>query len=218
MNTTKNVFDVSPFLLLESSADSESCRNGGDAAQIKGGHVDGKCIINDYGGDDIESCSASSCETSCVTWTSRRPSGSGFDPEGTVTEERVLAAGEEEDEDGEGEVNSYIRCGRSQRENLAVDSGAVVSEMDKSRMFWEACLASWSVFLVLPKREIYLTSSCLAFVFVGFLSHQMRNMSNVFVSSFCLCWFLLLMCTYRNYIYSSSMSSVRIYIDFIIKL
>ncbi|EFH56594.1 hypothetical protein ARALYDRAFT_322437 [Arabidopsis lyrata subsp. lyrata] len=98
-----NVFDVSPFLLLEASADSEAGHDSVD---------DDKCVKDC---DIDESCSASSCETSC-----QRPIN----------------------DDGEGEVNSYIRCGRSQRENLAVDSGAVVSEMDQNRMFWEACLAS----------------------------------------------------------------------------
>ncbi|KAG7570878.1 hypothetical protein ISN45_Aa04g034140 [Arabidopsis thaliana x Arabidopsis arenosa] len=120
-----NVFDVSPFLLLEASADSEAGHDSVD---------DDKCV-KDY--DIDESCSASSCETSCVTRTSQRPIS---DLDDTVNEERD--AGEEDDDDGEGEVNSYVRCGRSQRENLAVDSGAVVSEMDQNRMFWEACLAS----------------------------------------------------------------------------
>lgn len=128
MNTTNNnVFDVSPFLLLEASADSEAGHDG----------FDDKCV-KDYDIDE-SSCSASSSET----WTiHQRPSRLGFDleVEDTVKEERD---DEEDDEDGsEGEVNSYIRCGRSQHENLAVDSGAVLSEMDQSRMFWEACLAS----------------------------------------------------------------------------
>lgn len=124
MNTTKSVlFDVSPFLLLEASADSEAGHDG----------LDDECF-NDYDGDDIdESCSASSYETSCVTWTRQRPNGLGFEAEDTVKEERE--AGVEEEDDGEGEVNSYRRC---QRENLAVE----MSEIDKSRMFWEACLAS----------------------------------------------------------------------------
>ncbi|CAH8353239.1 unnamed protein product [Eruca vesicaria subsp. sativa] len=140
MNTTKDVFDVSRFLLLESSADSDTYRNGGGANQIEGAH-DGErnANNNDYADhDDIdESCTANSYETSCVTaW---RPS---FDPEDTVKEEITLTGGEEEDEDGEGEVNSYIRYRRSQRENMTVDSSAVVSEMDKSQVFWEACLAS----------------------------------------------------------------------------
>lgn len=129
MNTTINVYDVSPFLLLEASADSEAGQNGVE---------DDECV-NDC--DIDESCSASSCETSYVTWTSQRPSRLGFELEDKVDEERD-AGEEEEDDDGEGEVNSYIRCGRNQRDNLAVDSGAVVSEMDQSRMFWEACLAS----------------------------------------------------------------------------
>lgn len=130
MNTTNNVFDVSPFLLLEASADSEAGHDGFD-------DDDDKCV-KDYDIDE-SSCSASSSET----WTiHQRPSRLGFDleVEDTVKEERD---DEEDDDDGsEGEVNSYIRCGRSQHENLAVDSGAVLSEMDQSRMFWEACLAS----------------------------------------------------------------------------
>lgn len=126
MNITKSVFDVSPFLLLEASADSEAGHDG----------VDDDQRLNDYDGDDDidESCSASSYETSCVTWTSH---GLGFELEAdTVEEERDVAGEEEEDDSGEGEVNSYRRS--CQRENLAVE----MSEMDKSRMFWEACLAS----------------------------------------------------------------------------
>ncbi|KAG2331970.1 hypothetical protein Bca4012_018447 [Brassica carinata] len=139
MNTTKEVLDVSPFLLLESSADSDTYRQGGGADEIEGAQ-DGEHNVNnnDYADrDDIdESCTANSYETSSVT--TRRPS---FDQEDKVKEEIILTAGEEEDEDGE--VNSYIiRYRTSQRENLTVDSSAVVSEMDKSRMFWEACLAS----------------------------------------------------------------------------
>lgn len=128
MNTTNNVFDVSPFLLLEASADSEAGHDSVD---------DDKCV-KDY---DLghESSSASSCETSCV---SQRTSLLGFDLQDDTVNHEERDAGDEEDEDGEGEVNSYIRCGRSQRENLAVDSAAVVSEMDQNRMFWEACLAS----------------------------------------------------------------------------
>ncbi|XP_010507828.1 PREDICTED: uncharacterized protein LOC104784498 [Camelina sativa] len=125
--TTKNVLDVSAFLLLEASADSEAGHDGVD---------DDKCVKDIDDDDDDESCSAScSCETSCVTWTSHTPNRRLED---TVKKERD-AAEEEEEDDGEGEVNSYIRsCGRSQGENLAV----VISEMDQSRMFWEACLAS----------------------------------------------------------------------------
>ncbi|KAJ0239969.1 Myelin transcription factor-like protein [Hirschfeldia incana] len=137
MNTTKEVFDVSPFLLLESSADSDTYHGGDD--QIEGA-PDGEPNVNnnDYADrDDIdESCTANSYKTSSMTtW---RPS---FDPEDTVKEEIILTGGEEEDEDGE--VNSYIiRYRTSQHENTTVDSSPVLTEMDKSRMFWEACLAS----------------------------------------------------------------------------
>ncbi|XP_010438534.1 PREDICTED: uncharacterized protein LOC104783385 [Camelina sativa] len=132
--TTKNVLDVSAFLLLEASADSEAGHGGVD---------DDKCVKDID--DDDESCSAScSCEMSCITWTSHTPDRQlEFAVEDTVKEETDAAEEEEEEEeeeeDGEGEVNSYIRsCGRSQRENLAV----AISEMDQNRMFWEACLAS----------------------------------------------------------------------------
>lgn len=147
MNTTK--FDVSPYLLLEASADSD----GGGTVQIVGALDGGESIVNDYYTDgDDKSCSASLYETSCVTATSQRQS---FDlEEDTVKEERIFTTAEEEDEDGEGEVNSYRRCGKSQFVKLSVDSSEVMSEMDKSRMFWEACLASWSVYLsCLAKNE-----------------------------------------------------------------
>ena len=144
MSTTK--FDVSPYLLLEASADSD----GGGTVQIVGALDGGESIVNDYYTDgDDKSCSASLYETSCVTATSQRHS---FDlEEDTVKEERIFTTTEEEDEDGEGEVNSYRRCGKSQ---FVDSSEVVISEMDKSRMFWEACLASWSVYLsCLAKNE-----------------------------------------------------------------
>ncbi|KAF8089706.1 hypothetical protein N665_0498s0008 [Sinapis alba] len=132
MNTTK--FDVSPFLLLEVSADSD----GGCTFQVDG--------VESIDGDD-ESCSASlyepsSCKSTAI---SQRQS---FDPEEdrVKLEERIFTSVEEEDEDdGEGEVNSYGRCGISQFVKLSVDSTELVvisTEMDESRMFWEACLAS----------------------------------------------------------------------------
>lgn len=46
-----------------------------------------------------------------------------------VKEERIFIIIEEEDEDGEGEVNSYRRCGKSQFVDF---SEVVISEMDKS--------------------------------------------------------------------------------------
>ncbi|KAL0739846.1 hypothetical protein Bca4012_081359 [Brassica carinata] len=132
MSTTK--FDVSPFMLLEASADSD----GGGTGQIDGALDGSESIVNYYadGGDD-KSCSASLYETSsCVTATSQRQ----IDPEeDAVNKEIIFTAVEEDDEDGEGVVNSYRKCGFV---NVSVDSIEVVSEMDKSRMFWEACLAS----------------------------------------------------------------------------
>ncbi|EOA29235.1 hypothetical protein CARUB_v10025507mg [Capsella rubella] len=139
--STKNVFDVSPFLLLEASADSEAVPDDAVQWPPKDYNIDGDQSSN--------RSEASSCETSCVTWASQRPCRLEFDLfllQDTVKEE--IDSGDEEvddddDDDGdEGEVNSYIR---GQRENPALVSGSVavvISEMDQSRMFWEACLAS----------------------------------------------------------------------------
>ncbi|CAN6836701.1 unnamed protein product [Brassica oleracea var. botrytis] len=141
MNTTK--FDVSPYLLLEASADSD----GGGTVQIVGALDGGESIVNDYYTDgDDKSCSASLYETSCVTATRQ-----SFDlEEDTVKEERIFTTAEEEDEDGEGEVNSYRRCGKSQFVKLSVDSmrwtkvecsGKLVSLLDQS------------IYLVSPKMR-----------------------------------------------------------------
>ncbi|CAN8285731.1 unnamed protein product [Cochlearia groenlandica] len=156
MNTnTKKVYDVSPFLLLEASADSETYQDGGfTAAQILGGgEDDNACTINGDYDDDIESCSACCYERSSgVTWTSERMNNrSCLEQEdySVKEEEKVLLFAEEEEkeeEEGEGEVNSYVRrCGMSIDQAIDESSAraaVVMSEIDKSRMFWEACLAS----------------------------------------------------------------------------
>ncbi|CAL9245325.1 unnamed protein product [Arabidopsis halleri] len=124
MNMTKNnVVEVSPFLFMEASADSETTHQerGHDGDDVKG--------REEYG-EDAESCR---CETSTSQRTSR---STDFDP---VEEEADVAGENEDDDDEDGEVNSYRRDGGK----LTVDSSSrLMSEIEKNRMFWEACLAS----------------------------------------------------------------------------
>ncbi|CAA7030477.1 unnamed protein product [Microthlaspi erraticum] len=126
MNTKNNVVeDVSPFFVFESSADSETHeerRQHGNANDDKG--------YGDYG-NDAES-------------TSQRTIGAtGYDSVEMDEEEEVVVGEKEEHDDVE--VNSYRR---KESENLTVDRSStgndekLIREMEKSRMFWEACLSS----------------------------------------------------------------------------
>ncbi|XP_010413211.1 PREDICTED: uncharacterized protein LOC104699583 [Camelina sativa] len=132
MNTKNNVVEVSTFLLFEASGDSESHHqehgHEGDDAKGREDH-----------GDDAESCR---CETSTSQRTSR---STNLDPVGQEEEEEAEVAGENEDhDDGEGEVNSYRRWPeRTDRDSSLTGSDErLISEIEKNRMFWEACLAS----------------------------------------------------------------------------
>lgn len=131
MNTKNNVLvDVSPFLIFEVSADS-------DTREDQGGH-EGDNDDKDYG-NDAES-------TSQVTGGS-----AGFDSVEMDEEEKEeeLVTGEEEEHDEE-EVNSHGRWPkRREDESSNVDSSATRNDgrltrrkIEKDRMFWEACLAS----------------------------------------------------------------------------
>ncbi|CAB87744.1 putative protein [Arabidopsis thaliana] len=131
--TKNNVVEVSTFLFFEASADSETTHQerGHDGDDVKG------C---DDCGEDAESCR---CEMS----TSQRMSRStDFD---TVEEVADVAGENEGHVDEDGEVNSYRKWPeRRDGENLTVDSSStgnderLMSEIEKNRMFWEACLAS----------------------------------------------------------------------------
>ncbi|XP_010512697.1 PREDICTED: uncharacterized protein LOC104788632 [Camelina sativa] len=128
MNTKNNVVEVSTFLLFEASGDSESYDQ-------EHGHEDDDAKGREDHGDDAESYM---CETS--TSPRRTSRSNDVDP---VEEEEV--AGENEDhDDGEGEVNSYRRW-PERRDRDSSSTGRderLISEIEKNRMFWEACLAS----------------------------------------------------------------------------
>lgn len=135
MNTKNNVVvEVSPFLLFEACADSETHRvkeSGHEGDDVKG--------REDYV-DDAESCR---WETSTSQMRSR---STDCNP---VKEEVEVARENEEHDEGDGEVNSYQRWPEKRdRENLTIDLSStgndekLISEMEKNRMFWEACLTS----------------------------------------------------------------------------
>lgn len=137
MNAKNNVVvdDVTPLFVFEASADSETHeerRQHGNGNDDKG---NGDC------GQDAESTSQ------------RTIGGTGYDSvEMDEEEEEEVVVGEKKDHDdgvGDGEVNSYRRWPeREESENLTVTNSSpgndekLMREMEKNRLFWEACLAS----------------------------------------------------------------------------
>ncbi|XP_009116968.1 histone chaperone ASF1 [Brassica rapa] len=132
MNTKNNVLvDVSPFLLFEASADSETREEGGHVGYDDKDH-----------GNDAES-------TSQVTGGSADFDSVEMEEEEEEKEEE-LVTGEKEEEHEEEEVNSHVRWPeRRENESGSVDSSSTRNDerlmrrkIEKDRMFWEACLAS----------------------------------------------------------------------------
>ncbi|GMI76062.1 hypothetical protein like AT3G62990 [Hibiscus trionum] len=151
-----DVVDVSSFLLFEATGDSESgCNSDPAIADTNGEHHDGN---GDCGyDDDAESCS---CDT---------VSGSLPGVRETVSlENKFVNVGGDVDVDDDGddddgvveqrEAQLYKKCCRDdQRVNGAFvvakenkpssavsveNSNESMNEMEKNRLFWEACLAS----------------------------------------------------------------------------
>ncbi|KAK8532558.1 hypothetical protein V6N13_131878 [Hibiscus sabdariffa] len=149
-----DVVDVSSFLLFEATGDSESgCNSDPAIADINGQHYNDD-DYHDYD-DDAESCS---CDTV-----------SGYLPgvrEIVSLENKSVNVGgdfddgDDDDDDGvveQREVQLYEKCCRDdQRVNGAFvakeknpssavsleNSNETMNEMEKNRLFWEACLAS----------------------------------------------------------------------------
>ncbi|XP_010468899.1 PREDICTED: uncharacterized protein LOC104749020 [Camelina sativa] len=133
MNTKNNVVEVSPFFLFEASGDSESHH------QEEHGHEGDDSKGREDHGDDAESCR---CEPSSTSQRTRR--STDLDLVGQKEEEGEVAGENEDHDDGEGEVNSYRRWSeRRDRDSSSTGSEErLVSEIEKNRVFWEACLAS----------------------------------------------------------------------------
>lgn len=147
MDIKRKVVDVSSFLLFEATGDSEAgCFDPALSAAAKD---------DDDDDDDAESCSSSDLL-----------------PAGTVMElkyslDEKLSANDgyddhdhyEDEEDGEvvdqiKEVHFYKKCRDDHQRSIingsvvaketsvSVDSTKTMNETEKSRLFWEACLAS----------------------------------------------------------------------------
>ncbi|KAK9282163.1 hypothetical protein L1049_005075 [Liquidambar formosana] len=136
---SRNVVDVSCFLLFEDSGDSEA-----DFDPIMAVDV---AHDNNVADDDAESCSCdlSDCERVCE-----------------LKDLEVQEYFEDSDDDDyEGEVNSYgqsysgeqkgltkiasglmMAAGQDQKSRAGVDSAMEMNEMERNRLFWETCLAS----------------------------------------------------------------------------
>ncbi|XVE73232.1 hypothetical protein DITRI_Ditri11bG0100600 [Diplodiscus trichospermus] len=142
MDIKSKVVDVTSFLLFEATGDSEA------------GYFDPAMSINHADQDDDDDAESCSCDTT-----------SGFLPssvrEFNSLEDKKLLANvgddddhHEDDEDGEvvdqKAVHLYKKCRDDQRimakekksSAVSVDSTSTVNEMEKNRLFWEACLAS----------------------------------------------------------------------------
>ncbi|XP_022771045.1 uncharacterized protein LOC111314187 [Durio zibethinus] len=142
MDIKSKVFDVSSFLLFEATGDSEA--GFFDPAVSVVNHAE------EDDNDDAESCS-------CDTTSDFLPGVRELDS----LENKLANVGDddhhEDEEDGEvveqEEVHLYKKCRDDQRINgvvakekklsaVSVDSTKTMNEMEKNRLFWEACLAS----------------------------------------------------------------------------
>ncbi|XWS36230.1 hypothetical protein CRYUN_Cryun20dG0067500 [Craigia yunnanensis] len=137
MDIKNKVVDISSFLLFEATGDSET-----------GCFDPAMSVINHAEDDDAESCS---CDTT-----------SGFLPgvrELNSLEDKANIGDDhhEDEEDGEVVEQKEVRVYKKrrvdhQRNNgvakekklsaISVDSTKTMNEMEKNRLFWEACLAS----------------------------------------------------------------------------
>ncbi|XWS46739.1 hypothetical protein CRYUN_Cryun14cG0093900 [Craigia yunnanensis] len=137
MDFNNKVIDVSSFLLFEATGDSEA-----------GCFDPAMSVINHAEDDDAESCS---CDTTSDFLPGVRKLNS-LEDKATVDDDH-----HEDEEDGEvveqKEVRVYKKCRDDhQRINgvakekkssaVSVDSTKTMNEMEKNRLFWEACLAS----------------------------------------------------------------------------
>ncbi|XVF32677.1 hypothetical protein REPUB_Repub17cG0103300 [Reevesia pubescens] len=140
MNIGNKVVDVSSFLIFEATGDSET--GFFDPAMSVINHAE-----NDN--DDAESCS---CDTTSDFLPGVREVNSSL-------EDKENDGDDDYEEDGEvveqKEVHLYKKCRDDNRQRIngggvakenkkssAVSVDSTLNEMEKNRLFWEACLAS----------------------------------------------------------------------------
>ncbi|XVF21873.1 hypothetical protein REPUB_Repub12eG0127000 [Reevesia pubescens] len=150
MDIKSKIVDVSSFLLFEATGDSEAGYFDPAMSDFIN-HADN----NDDDDDDAESCS-------CDTTTSDFLLPGVGNQLNYGLEDKANVDGDdhhEDEEDGEvveqqKEIHLYEKCRDDQRINggvanekksssaVSVDSTKTMNEMEKNRLFWEACLAS----------------------------------------------------------------------------
>ncbi|PRQ26242.1 hypothetical protein RchiOBHm_Chr6g0292431 [Rosa chinensis] len=122
--------DVSPFLLFEDSGDSEA------AAEV--------VFDVPLAEDDAESCSYDSADISSAD--ELIVNGEDDEDDHGVREYRSYVDDHEEEEEEEEVMSSvYQRCGHQLKSTVSVDSTKefeMLNEVEKSKLFWETCLAS----------------------------------------------------------------------------
>lgn len=124
--------DVSPFLLFEASGDSEAA-----AEVVSDGPISVAMAV-----DDAESCSCDSADISSAD--ELIINGDDDDDHGDKAYHSHVDDHEEEEEE-EGGSSVYQRWGHQLKSTVSVDSTKEferLNEVEKSKLFWEACLAS----------------------------------------------------------------------------
>ncbi|MBA0826478.1 hypothetical protein Goarm_011324 [Gossypium armourianum] len=141
--------DVSSFLLLEATGDSESgCSS--DPAMVDISHDD-----DDDDDDDAESCS---CDTAPDVVHGVREIGGSLKNKFANVVEGVDDEDDDDDDDGvveQKEVQLYkkgcrdderikgVGVGKEKKSSSSAEnSSETMNEMEKNRLFWETCLAS----------------------------------------------------------------------------
>ncbi|XP_022758130.1 uncharacterized protein LOC111305150 [Durio zibethinus] len=141
MDMKSKVVDVSSFLLFEATGDSEAgCFDPAMSVVDRAENDDD---------DDAESCS---CDTTSDFLHGVRQVNSLEDKANVDDDDHEVEDGEVVEQ--QKEVHLYEKCRDDQRINVggvakgkelshvSVDSTKTMNEMEKSRLFWEACLAS----------------------------------------------------------------------------
>ncbi|CAK7348226.1 unnamed protein product [Dovyalis caffra] len=146
MNRVRKSVDVSSFLLVEATGDSEVDSDANMAS------ID---LVDDADDDDAESCCCDSSDHSCA---SDFINGARSEVEAYNVNCHVVDDADDDDDDDEEEeeeqekgvhvYQSWVEHGHvglpmKQKSCVSADSAKEsLNEQEKNRLFWEACLAS----------------------------------------------------------------------------
>ncbi|GFZ13692.1 hypothetical protein Acr_23g0020770 [Actinidia rufa] len=135
----KNVVDMSSFMLFEATGDSEADSELNMADVKPYDHMDVVADDDDHDDDDSESCSCDLLDCGPIVELDE------FDDENLAHahDEDHHVYGDDDDDDDEVMMSSMVKDGQHKKSKGCGDSAMeLMSEMEKSRLFWETCLAS----------------------------------------------------------------------------